>query len=495
VRRRTASLVDPGSSGLQKADRGSAEWHSGPIDALTGTLAKPLVRSTPAVDPLIHLGEGRSTRLNLHPRLTSLRSRVRVEAASRFLRAASWVISDQALISATNFLGMVIAARLLSTVDFGTYALAYTAIWALNGVQSSLITQPHSVLASHDDLVAYRRYTSATGLMQLALSFGLGIPILFAGVVALVAGAGPLLVVVGFALIAWQAQEFLRRILYFEGRLAAVVALDVISYGGQFVAILVLAWAGSFTVDSGLAAAGVTSGVAAILGLILLRKTLFHRPLPGAVGQNIAHGRWLLGAELGFTLCTSAYPFVLAATHGPESVAVYAAATLVLNPLNVLWFAVGTAVPIQLSRSRQRHGDHVARGDLLRIYAGSIPIVGGYCLVAAVFGGPLLGYLFEHDYAQYGWVVAAAALTRFLSFHSHLLSVGLRVHGQTRAIFVGYAAAVPFSLIVGSALTVAFGIAGAMVAIFGSHVIWTTIWARAYRAGDPTPVEGPTASL
>jgi hypothetical protein len=91
--------------------------------------------------------------------------------------------------------------------------------------------------------------------------------------------------------------------------------------------------------------------------------------------------------------------------------------------------------------------------------------------------------------------VAVAAVTRFLSFHSHLLSVGLRVHGHTRAIFVGYAAAVPFSLIVGSVLTVAFGIAGAMVAIFGSHVIWTTIWARAYRAGDPAPVEAPAPSL
>ena len=60
---------------------------------------------------------------------------------------------------------------MLTTADFGTYALAYTAMWALNGSQSSLpITQPHSVLASHTDATAYRRYTSAIGLMQVALS-------------------------------------------------------------------------------------------------------------------------------------------------------------------------------------------------------------------------------------------------------------------------------------------------------------------------------------
>ena len=391
---------------------------------------------------------------------------------------------------------MVIAARVLSTADFGTYALAYTAMWALNGLQSSLITQPHNVLASHTDVTAYRRYTSAIGLMQVGLSSLLGVPLLVAGVIALVAGAGPTLIALGFALIAWQAQEFLRRVLYFEGRLTAVVALDVISYGGQLVAIVALATAGSFTVASGLAAAGATAASAALLGLILLRTTLFHPPLPGAVGQNIAHGRWLLGAEVGFFLCASVYPFLLAATAGPEAVAVFSGANLVLNPLNVIWFAVGTAVPIRLSRSRQRHGDDAARDDLLRLYGASIPIVGGYCLVAAVFGGPILGFLFGDAYAGFGWVVAAAAVIRLFSFHSHLLSVGLRVQGQTRAIFVGYAAAVPFSLIVGTILTVGFGIAGVMVALFGAHVIWTTIWLRAYRSGQgPSPAleDGHTA--
>ena len=211
----------------------------------------------------------------------------------------------------------------LTTADFGTYALAYTAMWALNGLQSSLITQPHSVLASHTDATAYRRYTSAIGLMQVALSSALGVPFLIGGIIAVAAGAGPTLIALGFALVAWQAQEFLRRVLYFEGRPIAVVALDVISYGGQLVAILALAAAGSFTVASGLAAAGVTAAVAALLGLILLRRTLFHAPLPGAVGRNIAHGRWLLGAELGFFLCTSVYPFLLAATAGPETASPY----------------------------------------------------------------------------------------------------------------------------------------------------------------------------
>ena len=423
--------------------------------------------------------------MNLDVNLPALLSRVPLGTAARFVRGAGWVVGDQAVVSASNFLGMVVAARVLSTTDFGTYALAYTGMWALNGLQSSLITQPHSVLASHRDPVAYRRYTSATGLMQIALTAALGLPIMAAGLVALIAGGGPVLLMVGFALVAWQAQEFLRRVLYFEGRLAAVVALDVISFGGQLVALVGLASVSQLTVTTGLLAAALTSAPAALLGLVLLRETLFHRPLPGAVGENVAHGRWLLGAELGSFICMNSYPFLLAATTGPHAVAIYAAAMLVLNPLNVIWFAAATALPIQLSRSRAKRGDQAARRELGSVYAVSMPVVAVYCLVAAVLAGPILTFLFGGAYAGYGWVVAAAAGIRLLGFHSHLLSLGLRVHQQTRWIFLGYGAAVPFSLVFGTILTIQFGIAGALLAMFGSHAIWTGIWARAYFRGQP----------
>ena len=213
----------------------------------------------------------------------------------RYFRAAGWVIGNQAFVSASNFLGMVIAARVLSTADFATYVLAYTAMWVLNSIQASLITQPHSVLASHIDQTAYRRYTSAIALMQLALTSAIGIPIIAVGLGAIALGAPPILLALGFAVTAWQAQEFFRRILYFEGRRGAVVAVDIISYGGQLVATLLLASTGSFTVSSALFAAALTSASGAVLGLILLRSTLFHTPLRGAIRQNIRHGRWLLG--------------------------------------------------------------------------------------------------------------------------------------------------------------------------------------------------------
>jgi O-antigen/teichoic acid export membrane protein len=398
----------------------------------------------------------------------------------RSIVGAGWVVGDQALISASNFVGMVIAARAMSTTEFGTYALAYSAIYALNSLQSSLITQPHSVLAAHRDPDEYRRYTTATGRMQVILALALGLPLAVAGLIAIGLGAGTALLAVAAALVAWQAQEFVRRVLFFEGRLQAVFALDVVSFGGQVAAIGVLASAGQLTVTSALLASAVTSTASAAIGLWLLRPTFAAEPLRGAVAENLAHGRWLLGAEIGAFVCLNGYPFIIAATTGADAVAVYAAAMLILNPLNVIWFAVGNVLPIRLSRARAKDGDVAARGELRRFYLVSMPFIAAYCLLASIVAGPLLGLLFGEEYAAFGWVVAAISVVRFVGYHSHVLAIALRAQHNTRPIFLGYVVAAPFSIVAGILLTMRFGLAGAILAMLGSTVIWTAVWARAY---------------
>ena len=435
--------------------------------------------------------------MNVETGLRGLLARASLARAQRSVVGAGWVVGDQALISASNFLGMVIAARAMPTAEFGTYALAWSAIWALNSIQSSLVTQPHSVLAARDDEAAYRGYTTATARMQALMTLAIGLPIVAVGLVALGVGAGPVVLSVGLAVVGWQAQEFMRRVLFFEGRLRAVAALDVVSFGGQLAAIAALAVSGRLTVASALIAAAVTSAVSALIGLRLLRSTFRAEPLAGSAAENVAHGRWLLGAEVGAFICLNSYPFIIALTTGAEAVAVYAAAMLILNPLNVIWFAVGNVLPIRLSRARASRGDDAARSELRSAYLGSMPVVGLYCLAASLLSGPILTFLFGDAYAGYGWVVAGAALIRFVGYHSHLLAIGLRAQHNTRPIFTGYVIAAPFSIVAGVALTSRFGIAGALVAMLAATLIWTAAWARAYARGPgdagPAQPEDETA--
>jgi O-antigen/teichoic acid export membrane protein len=398
-------------------------------------------------------------------------------------RAAGWVIGDQALISLSNFIGMVVIARGLPPAAFGVYVLAYTALTVVNNVQSALITQPHSVIAADkgDD---YRRYTTSTLVSQLALAGAVAGPLLIAGAVGVGPGGdGSLLIGLGAAVATWQSQEFVRRVLYFEGRLMAVFANDAISYGGQLILFGVLAATSALTSTSALLALALTSAAGALVGTHQLRRTFVGRPTVADVRENLGYGKWLLGGEMGAVIGMVMYPYLLAITKGPESAAALAACMLILNPLNVLWFAVGTAFPIRLARTRVARGEMAAERELWRLYRFTIPVVAGYCLAASVVAELLLGLLYGGRYAGFGWVVAVGAIFRVIAYHAHLLSVGLRARRLTRPIFEGYAIGAPFSLLAGPILTAAFGIIGALGAMIGAALIWTAVWWRAYRAG------------
>src|SRR5438046_1487211 len=78
-----------------------------------------------------------------------------------------WAISDQLLISFTNFATMILVARgLHDKAAFGTFTLVYSALLFANMIQFSLVTQPHNVIGATRKDEDYALYTTATGLVE-----------------------------------------------------------------------------------------------------------------------------------------------------------------------------------------------------------------------------------------------------------------------------------------------------------------------------------------
>ena len=136
--------------------------------------------------------------------------------------------------SAGSFLTTVVLARHLPAEEFGRYALVLAVLTVANTAQASFVGVPLHVVrmaAGSPNLV--RAALSATALVA-----GPAVVAVFA-VAAAVAGpvaAGAAVL----ALLGWQAQEALRRVLLAELRYASAVPADVLSYGGQVVVLLVL---------------------------------------------------------------------------------------------------------------------------------------------------------------------------------------------------------------------------------------------------------------
>src|SRR4051812_2432472 len=88
-------------------------------------------------------------------------------ASPRFLGRDVWALADQVLISGTNFVTMVLAARGLHPAAFGAFTLVYSSLLFANIFQSTLVTQPHNVLAATRHGGNYVRYTASAAFGQL----------------------------------------------------------------------------------------------------------------------------------------------------------------------------------------------------------------------------------------------------------------------------------------------------------------------------------------
>src|SRR5438067_291702 len=71
-----------------------------------------------------------------------------------------WALSDQVLISGTNFATSVLVARELGPAGFGTFTVVYGALQFANILQSTLVSQPHNVLGATRGGDDYNVYTT-----------------------------------------------------------------------------------------------------------------------------------------------------------------------------------------------------------------------------------------------------------------------------------------------------------------------------------------------
>ena len=122
----------------------------------------------------------------------------------RMLGVGIWGLSDQALISATNFATMVLLARALGPASFGSFVLVYTVLLFATELQGALVTQAHNVLGVGRAGSSYAGYTRSTAISQMLLAGSLGALAALAGLGAHLAGWGtaPLLLLLAPAIVA-----------------------------------------------------------------------------------------------------------------------------------------------------------------------------------------------------------------------------------------------------------------------------------------------------
>ena len=431
-------------------------------------------------------------------------SRLAALGRKLWARRSHWGLADQVLISGTNFVTMVFVGRGLGKTAFGEFALVYNVLLFVNLIQMALVSQPHNVLGTgRGKGQAYASYTASTAAAQLALLLFETLVALAFVVVAYRRGwqCEPLLLALVPAIVAWSLQEFFRRILYTEGRLAAAFVNDLISYGGQALWILAL-WRldlgkssdvpHRLTGPSALYALAIMSAAGAALGCWRVRKSLFGRIDFKAWLENWNFGKWLVGSEmLVYFSSLPMYMYLAGWLIGPAASGELKAAQTLFGPTRIISYYFATVLPIQFARRLAEGGDTALRRQLRSTSLQVLPIIGGFCLLIALFAGPLLA-VFGRDFAAEPAVLAMYAAVTFFAYIQMVLAAALPAKRMTRDVFLGTVGGAIVTLALSWVLIKWMGIYGALVGMLLTALAIAALMWRGYRRSMEDEVGGST---
>ncbi len=144
-----------------------------------------------------------------------------------------------------NFLSTLLLARFLGIEEFGRFTLAWMVVLFANSLQNAAIIQPMlSIGPKHAEAEAPAYYGAVIVQQAVVAAFAFGAVLIGAQASALALpdwGIGGLGVPLAVAMLAGQAQDFLRRYLFVRGRTVAAVVNDGIRYLGQLILLYVVA--------------------------------------------------------------------------------------------------------------------------------------------------------------------------------------------------------------------------------------------------------------
>lgn len=392
-----------------------------------------------------------------------------------------WALSDQALISGTNFVTMAVVARALGTHDFGVFTLVYSALLFANMIQSALVTQPHNVLGTRKQDRDYVAYTTSTLLSQVALG---GFEAVLAASVAVFARhvnwiGAPLVWILAPSILAWQLQEFVRRVLYTEGRHAAAFFNDLVSYGGQTLWIVGMAVGHELTAVRAMTALTVTSATAVLFGIFQIRRSLAARADASAFGANWAYGKWLAGSEiLGWCSSINFYLYLAARLLGYVATGELRAVQILFGPARLLASYLDTVLPIRFARTLHGHGHHALRGDLIRLLVKIALPMTTYCVAAALLARPLLRLAFGPGYESAATVLVLYSGYALLTYFQMILTAALRARQTTHLVFAGSMCAVVVSLPLSLVLIPRLGLPGILLAMIAGVLAAGAVYVR-----------------
>ncbi|MBL3656781.1 lipopolysaccharide biosynthesis protein [Fulvivirga sediminis] len=356
------------------------------------------------------------------------------------------VVTNQVAVSGTTFLTNIIMVALCGVSVFGEFSAWQIALLLILAFQIATLSQPMQVFLGKKEGEEVNHYSASVQYLQLIF-----IVLLAIGFVAFNTLTGMFEREVSYAFTFFASmqlsQEHLRRYLIAKGKLRTALVSDLISSLGQLL-LLSLFWIKNISpslIELFLTIGGTTLP-ALIFSLLSERKVFLYRPeLIKYVKEHWISARWLVPTAL---IQWGASNYLLAASAviaGNAVLGVLRLAQTTMGVFNVAIQGLENYFLPYLSRLISKNIDDALQFTfrmIRKIGLLTAPIL----ILAAIFSSQILSFI-NHDYVAYSSLLRWCCLLYIIILSSFPVKLFIRVLGDSRHYFIGYAISMTASVI------------------------------------------------
>jgi len=385
--------------------------------------------------------------------------------------------ADQAVVSATSFLTLIMIARWTDANQLGAYAIGVSVLAVLLATQDSLITRPYAIQL-YRPLGTPAEHAFSSLLLSFLLS-AMGMLVLSAAALALSAFGAPresaeitwaLAGTIPFVLI----REFARRFSFAHFKMFQALMVDVVVAALNVVLLGWLGWAGQLSAVTAFGAVGVSCAIGAIGWLYLARSEFAFRvgQVRATLKQSWVLGKWLFSGQLA--LQTQGYMtyWLSMVIAGAAVTGIYAACTSIVAFANPLLFGFfNILIPKSVRALRIEGGAGLRRQaawDSLLLAA----VMSLFCVLILVVGEEVMEFLYPGaEFKGHGQILAVLAFASLAAAIGAPASIALASAERARAGANVTAATAVLNVILVWWLMTNWGLLGAAYALLISEVV------------------------
>ncbi len=406
---------------------------------------------------------------------------------------ASW--AGQGLVSAVNFVVLIVLARSAGATELGYYAIGFSILVMAMVAQDSLVTRPYAIqMFKQPEGPAAHAFGALTFGFILSLLMSVGIAACGTLMLVLNFGSefsGPIMVI-GAIVPLVLTRDFARRFCFANLRMREALALDAGASLLQLFCLATFAWQGMLGASTALASIGVAGAISAGCWLTLNRRAF--RRAAGAAGkaarQSWSLGKWLISSQLFLQLQGYAVHWITLIVAGAAATGIYVACLSIVGLSNPFLFGLFNALTPQFVRTLKDQGEYGLRRAAFRGARVIGAVMGAFALLLGLGGGLLMSYLYPGlDFTGGSQVLILLASSAAVAALGAPATIALSALERGRAM-----AALSLAICCAGAVTVwilllEWGLVGAAIGILATEVLGTLArWSLFLLGGRSPPV-------